>query len=119
MRLRSSRLLRLGALALLAVLAIGLAFSLRHRPAVGRIELAGRPLVIRQSLKPRDPQFGDTVVATIDVLADQTRVDAGSVRLRAGFGAFDVVSTTRSVRTVGRVSVSHLESRLFLPYSTR
>jgi len=104
--------LQLGALTLLGALAIGLGFSLWHRPAAGRIDLAGKPLVVRQGLEPRDPQFGDTVVATIDVLADRSRVDAESIKLGMGFRAHTVVSTTRSVRTIGGVSVIHVETRL-------
>jgi len=110
--LRFRRLLQFGALALLVALAIGFALALAHRPAGGHIDLGGRPVSVRQELTPRDPQFGDTVVATIDVFADPSRVDAGSMQVRTHFEPYVVASTSRSVRSTGGVSVTHVESRL-------
>ncbi len=109
---RSLRLLQLATLALVVALAAGFAVALLHRPSGGHIDLGGRPVSIHQELTPRDPRFGDTVVATIDVLADPTRVDPGGVQVRALYGPYAVASTSRSVRRTGGVSVTHVESRL-------
>jgi hypothetical protein len=105
------RVLQVGALALLAGLAAGLALALLHRPAGGRVDLESRPLTVRGQLSPQDPQFGDTVVATLDVYADPS-VDADSIRVRSAFGPYAVASRTRSVRSVGGVSVVRVVSRL-------
>jgi hypothetical protein len=110
--LRPRRLLQLGALALLVALAVGFALALAHRPSGARVDLSGRAVSVRQALTPRDPQFGDTVVATIDVFADPSRVDVGSVQVKAGFEPYSVTSSSRSVRTIGGISVIHLERRL-------
>jgi hypothetical protein len=108
--LRSRRLLQLGGLALLVALAIGFGLSLAHRPSGARVDLGGRAVSVRQELTPRDPQFGDTVVATIDVFADPSRVDG--VQVKAGFGPYRVASSSRTVRTAGGVRVIHVEQRL-------
>lgn len=108
----TTRVLPLAALALLVALAAGLVLALRHGPGVERVRLLGRPVVVRETLAPRDPQFGDTVVATIDVFADASRVDPQSLRVTTGFAPYRVASSTRSVRTVSGVTVMHLEHRL-------
>ena len=109
---RSRRLLQLGALALLIVLAVGLALALAHRPSGARADLGGRAVSVRQELTPRDPQFGDPVVATIDVFADSSRVDAGTVQVKAAFGPYTVAAGSRGVRLIGGVWVMHVERRL-------
>jgi hypothetical protein len=110
--LRSRRLLQLGALALLVALAVGFALALAHRPAGGHVDLGGRPVSIRKELAPAHPQFGDTVVATIDVFADPSLVDPGSVQIRARFEPYVIVSSSRSVHGVDGAAVIHVESRL-------
>jgi hypothetical protein len=110
--LRSRRLPQLGALAALIALAVGLVLALAHGPSGARVDLGGRAVSVRQDLTPRDPRFGDTVLATIDVFADPSRVDAGSLKVKARFGPYAVSSSSRSVRTAGGISVTHVENRL-------
>jgi hypothetical protein len=110
--LGSRRLLQLGALALLVALAVGLALALVHRPAAGHVDLAGRSFSIRSQLVPQEPQFGDTVVASIDVSVDPTRFDPDSIRVKTDFAPYEVASRSRTVRTVGGVSSVHIERRL-------
>jgi len=105
-----SRFVRLGALAVLAALGAGLVFALVHVPAGGHVSPGGRPLTIHAQLAPRDPQFGDTVVATIEVHTG--RVDPESVHVHAAFAPYEVVSRTRSVRDIGGSPVVRLVTRL-------
>ena len=99
------RLLQAGAIALLIGLGAGLAVALLHRPSHGDVG-SGR-LTIRTRLSPQDPQFGDTVVATLDVYGAP-----GDIRVRSEFAPYEVVARTRSVRTVGGESFVRVVSRL-------
>jgi hypothetical protein len=76
------------------------------------MRLAGGPVATVRSLSPGDPQFGDRVVATIDVYIDRRRVDPAAVQLRASFTPFTVTSSTRSVRRTGDVSIVRVTDRL-------
>lgn len=99
------RLLQAGALALLIALGAGLTVALLHGPSHG--DLGSGPLTIRTQLSPQDPQFGDTVVATLDVSG------AGdNVRVRSNFAPYAVVSSRRSVRTAGGESFVRIVTRL-------
>jgi hypothetical protein len=99
------RLLQAGALALLIALGAGLTVALLHGPSHG--DLGSGPLTIRTQLSPQDPQFGDTVVATLDVFGAPRDVRVGSK-----FAPYDVVSSRRSVRTVGGQSFVRIVTRL-------
>jgi hypothetical protein len=67
---------RVAILVLVAGLAAGFVVALLHRPgAKTTARLGAQKVSVRQTLSPRSAQFGDTVVATTDVLA------RGSVRL--------------------------------------
>ena len=69
-------------------------------------------MLVQRSLTPRDPQFGDTVVASADVTVDPRRVDPRSVTVRSSFGPYSVVSGARTVHSAGGLSTTHLERRL-------
>jgi hypothetical protein len=99
------RLLQAGALALLIALGAGLTLALLHGPSHG--DLGSGPLTIRTQLSPQDPQFGDTVVATIDVSGARD-----NVRVRSNFAPYAVVSTRRSVRAAGGESFVRIVTRL-------
>jgi hypothetical protein len=107
----SKRLLPFGALALLVALAAGLAVALLRGGGDERVDLGGRPVVVRQQLLPLEPQFGDTVTATADVFV-RAGLDPSTVRLRTGFAPYDVVASARRVREVGKVSVIRVVNRL-------
>jgi hypothetical protein len=83
-----------------------------HRPAQSSVRLAGGPVGTRRSLSPAEPQFGDPVVATIEVFVDPRRVDPRSVKLDARFAPFSVTSSTRSIRLTGDVSIVRVVDRL-------
>src|SRR3954452_22477877 len=99
------RLLRAAAVALLVALGAGLTVALLHGPSHG--DLGSGPLTIRTQLSPQDPQFGDTVVATVDVSGARD-----DVHVRSDFGPYEVVSTRRSVRTAGGQSFVRIVTRL-------
>ena len=99
------RVLQIGALVLLASLAVGLVLALVHEPA-GR---AVQPFSIRAQLSPREAQFGDTVVATLDVSGGR---DPANIRVRSNFEPYAVTSRSRSVRTDGSGTVVRVVSRL-------
>jgi hypothetical protein len=107
---RSRLALPLAAIALFLLLALALA--LRNGPGEVRVQLVDRPVSVHRALTPQDPQFGDTVMATIDVFVDPHRVDPQSVRVAAGFAPYGVASSRRTVRSVRGVWVTHLEDRL-------
>lgn len=99
--------LRLLVLALAAALAAGFLAAVLHRPGGHRpVALGTKPVSVRQTLSPRDAQFGDTVVATTDVAADRP------VQLTARFAPYRVVSSSRSVRQDGGLRLTHVEQRL-------
>lgn len=108
----SRRLLPFAALALLAALVTGLVLALRHDPGGPPARLQGRPVSAVATLSPREPQFGDTVLATLDVLVDPRRVDPGSVGVATGYAPYRVAASERTVRREGGVPDIHLESRL-------
>jgi hypothetical protein len=99
--------LRLAILALAAALAAGFVVAALHRPG-GKTaaRLGSQQVSVRQTLSPRSAQFGDTVVATTDVLAREP------VRLSAGFAPYRVVSTRRTVSRSGGVRLTHVTQRL-------
>ena len=108
----SRRLLPLAALVVLAALVLGLVLALRHEPGGRQARLDGRPVSAVGTLSPREPQFGDTVVATVDVFVDSRRVDPDTVRVTTGFTPYQVTASTRMVRSDEGVSITHLERRL-------
>lgn len=95
------RALSLASLALLAGLAAVVLFAALHRPGGTSVHPGSQALSVRTWLSPQDPQFGDTVVARAEVLVDPRRVDPGSVRLRADFAPYRVVSGRRTVGSSG------------------
>ena len=100
-------LLRAAILVLAAALAVGFAVAVLHRPGGSAPSGTGpRPVSVRQSLTPRDAQFGDTVVATTDVVADRP------VRLATDFAPYHVVSASRSVHRANGLEHTHVEQRL-------
>jgi hypothetical protein len=104
--------LRLAVLALLVLLAAGFALAVLRRPHEPPVRLLGRPIAVVKSLSPQDPQFGDTVVAKVDVYTDPHRVDPRTVRVVTSFRPYRVASRTRTLSTQGGVSVTHVEARL-------
>lgn len=100
----------------LAVLALaGLAafvVALLHRPAQSAVRLAGGPVAAVVTLTPADPQFGDPVVASVEVLVDPNRVDPDSVKLDARVAPYAVTSTSRSAGRAGDVSIVRFTDRL-------
>jgi hypothetical protein len=108
----SARSGRAAALVLAVLLAAAFAVAVLRRPAQAPVRLDGRPLSVVKTLSPRDPQFGDTVTATVDVSVDSSRVDAGSVRVHGSFAPYRVASSRRTVRRTGNVSLVRVEYRL-------
>lgn len=100
------------ALALVGALAAAFVFALLHRPGGTSVPPGARAVSVRAWLSPREPQFGDTVLAGANVLVDPRRVDPASVRLRAGFAPYRVISTARSVRHSGGYSAVRVEKTL-------
>ena len=92
------RLLQAAALALLVCLGTGLVVALVHEPSRGHAER--RSLDLR--LQPRDPQFGDTVVATLAISG------ASDVRVRNDFRPYVVVSKSRTAEDEGTTIVYRL-----------
>jgi hypothetical protein len=86
--------------------------ALLHQPAQRSMRLAGGPVATVRGLSSRDPQFGDPVVATIEVFVDRGRVDPDTVQLRASFTPFTVTSSTRSVRRTGDISIVRISDQL-------
>jgi hypothetical protein len=83
-----------------------------HRPSQAAVRLGGGPVAAGRTLSPAEPQFGDTVVATIEVFVDARRVDPRTVELEARFTPFAVTSSTRSIRRTGDVSILRVVDRL-------
>jgi hypothetical protein len=65
------------------------------------------PPSIQAQLFPQDPQFGDTVVATVEV-AVPAGVDPSTVRIHAEFGPYEVLSRSRSTTAAGIAVTSRL-----------
>ena len=79
-------------------------------PALGGGARAGQATVVK-SLAPEDPQFGDTVTATIDVFVDLRRVDLRSVTVD-GLHALSRRLQQASRCTEGSVGIVHVEHLL-------
>jgi hypothetical protein len=88
------------------VLGAGFVVAILHRPAHGPAEAGRSGVSVRQTLTPQDAQFGDTVVATTDVVADRP------VRLSADFAPYHVVSKTRTVQGADGATRTHVVQRL-------
>ncbi len=102
-----------GALLLLAAaLAALVVVDALRRPPQRAARLAGGPVAVQRSLSPTEPQFGDEVVAAIDVYVDPHRVDPASVRVVARFAPFAVVSASRSTGRAGGLTVVRIRERL-------
>jgi hypothetical protein len=106
------RALALAALLLAAGLAAFFAVAALRGPSQNAVRLSGRPVAVVRTLSAAEPQFGDSVVATIDVFVDARRVDPRSVTVDARFTPFAVTSSTRSVRRAGGVSIVRVVDRL-------
>jgi hypothetical protein len=112
MKLDRRRVLSPAALVALLVLAAGFVAAVVHRPARPPVRLLGRPAVVRASVSPQDPQFGDTVLAALDVFTDSSRVDPRSVHVATRFAPYAAAATRRTVETAGGVTIIRVESRL-------
>ncbi|HEX7525829.1 MAG TPA: hypothetical protein VF327_05940, partial [Gaiellaceae bacterium] len=110
--MNARRLAALAALALTAGLAAVFVVAVLHRPGQSTVRLTGGPVATLRSLTPTEPQFGDTVVATVEVFVDPRRVDPRSVRLHASFTPFSVTSSARSVSRKGSLSIVRIVDRL-------
>jgi len=102
----------LAALVLTAGLAAVFVVAVLHRPGQSTVRLTGGPVATLRSLTPTEPQFGDTVVATVEVFVDPRRVDPRSVQLHASFAPFAVTSSVRSVSRKGSLSIVRVVDRL-------
>jgi hypothetical protein len=100
------------ALVVAVVLAVLVAVAALSRTPQSAVHLAGGPVAVQSTLSPAEPQFGDPVAATIEVLVDRRRVDPGSVQVGARFAPFAVISSTRSVSRSGRLSIVRIRDRL-------
>jgi hypothetical protein len=110
--MNARRALALAALIVAAGLAAFFAVAALHGPAQSAVRLSGRPVAVLRTLSPAEPQFGDSVVAAIEVFVDTRRVDPRSVDVGARFTPFVVTSSTRSVRRAGGVSIVRVVDRL-------
>lgn len=108
----AQRATRIAVLVLAAVLAVAFAVAILRRPAQSPVHLGGLPVALRTALAPTEPQFGDTVVATVDAFIDARRVDPGAVSLNTRFGLYAVTSSTRSVRKTSGITIVHVVDRL-------
>lgn len=106
------RLLPAAALALFGALAAAFLFAVLHRPGGTSVRPGPHAVSVQARLSPQDPQFGDTVWASAEVLVDRKRVDPRSIRLRTGFAPYHLLSVRRSIRTSGGYSVVRLEQLL-------
>jgi hypothetical protein len=106
------RVLPIAALVLALALVAALAVAALHRPAQGSLTVSGRPVAVLESLTPTELQFGDPVVATIQVVVDPRRVDPGAVVVHESFAPFRVRSRVRTVHATGGVSVIRIVDRL-------
>jgi len=95
-----------------AIALVAFAVAALHRPAQSTIRLGGGPVAARRDIQPAEPQFGDPVVATIEVVVDQRRVDPGSVRIDERFTPYAVTASARSIRETGGVSILRVVDRL-------
>jgi hypothetical protein len=86
--------------------------ALLHGRAQQSVRLAGGPVVTVRSISPAEPQFGDPVVATVEVFVDRRRVQPDALDVRASFAPFTVTSSSRSVRQAGSISIVRITDRL-------
>jgi hypothetical protein len=100
------------ALAVFAALVAALLFATLHRPGGTNVLPGSHAVSVEARLSPQDPQFGDTVRASAEVLVDRKRVDPHTIRLRTGFAPYRLAAATRSIRTSGGYSVVRLEQVL-------
>jgi hypothetical protein len=112
MKIDRRRVLSIAALVALLVLAAGFVAAVVHRPAREPVRLVGRPAAVHVSLSPQDPQFGDTVVATLDIFTDSRRVDPRSVHVASSFAPYLAAATRRTVESAGGVTITRIQSRL-------
>ncbi len=110
--MNARRALALAALAVAVALAAFFAVAALRGPSQSVMRLSGRPVAAVRSLSPDEPQFGDSVVATIEVFVDARRVDPRSVEVDARFAPFAVASSARSIRRAGGVSIVRIVDRL-------
>ena len=101
-----------GALATAGCLTLAFAVAILHGPATTTAVLKGQPVTADTRLVPDDPQFGDTVVATIDVVVDPRRADPRSVEVAARFAPFSITSSTQTTRRTGGLEVIRIVDRL-------
>jgi hypothetical protein len=83
-----------------------------HGSSQSAVRFAGAPVATLRSLAPTEPQFGDTVVATIEVFVDTRRVNANAVKVDARFTPFSVMSSARSTHRTGGLSIVRIVDRL-------
>jgi hypothetical protein len=76
----------------------------------GRAPRPSRPLVASASLSPRALEFGDPLVARLELLVDPAAVDPASIRVESRFAPYHVRATTAETRGAGR---AQLISRTF------
>jgi len=74
---------------------------------------AAAPVSVQTQLSPQDPQFGDTVLATVDVAVPRG-VAPSSVRIVADFGPYELLSRTR-ITTLRGIAVKTRLRCLDLP----
>ncbi len=112
MRPGSRRWTAVAAVVLVVVLGAAFAVAALRRPGQASIRVTGPPVTVQKGLSPREPQFGDTVTATVVAVVDPRRVDPASVRVQTSFAPYRVVSTTRSERQRDGVTIVTVEHRL-------
>ncbi len=70
------------------------------------------PLTVKRALSTASALFGDTIVAEIDVLTDDTQIDPGSVTVRTDFAPYRPVDTKVEHSRQGSVSLLRTVVRL-------
>ena len=110
--MNARRAVALAALVVAAGLAAFFVVAALHAPAQSAVRLTGRPVAVLRTVTPDEPQFGDSVVATIQVFVDTRRVDPRSVAVDARFTPFVVTSSARSVHRAGAISIVRIVDRL-------
>lgn len=93
-------LIALGVVAAAVVGALAVVFISWDSGATTEEGVAGGndPITAIGAFAPRAVLFGDTVVATVDVVVDKTVVDPGDVEVKAEFGTWKPVAEPRSTR---------------------
>jgi hypothetical protein len=67
----------------------------------GRAPRPSRPLVASASLSPRALEFGDPLVARLELLVDPAAVDPASIRVEPRFAPYRVRATAAATRSAG------------------